>query len=66
MIDITKRINHVAPDALVLGHKELTQGAKGVIPRKPELTLSFYLGIHRGRLETDILLSSPSGLWVWI
>jgi hypothetical protein len=48
MTDITKSTNHVAPDALVLGHKELTQGAKGVIPRKPKLTLSFYLGCMGG------------------
>jgi hypothetical protein len=25
MTDITKSINHVAPDALVLGHKELKE-----------------------------------------
>jgi hypothetical protein len=44
MTDITKSINDVAPDVLVRGHKELTQGAKGVIPPLAKLTLSFSVG----------------------
>jgi hypothetical protein len=61
MTDITKSINHVAPDALVRGHKEL----KVSFPQTGTNVI-FLFGMYGWRLETDILLSSPSGLSEWI